>query len=99
MNSPEPTPLALPTPDEVLPENVHYAWYSYTMQTKTGTVTYESEDRSRDVQITCISRTVDHGLGWKDVQYRGRVYTGRDGRVSFQDRNGSPVRPTLKLTR
>ena len=55
-------------------QNVKHAWYSPKMAKLAGTCFYRSwEKPDQEVEVTCVTSTTQHGLGWDDVQYLGTV--------------------------
>lgn len=73
--------LPFPDENEVLPEGVSHGWFSYKQSRSFGTVVYLLEGKTSEVSVTNVTKTSEPGVGFDDVTYVGRIFTGPGGYV------------------
>jgi hypothetical protein len=49
-----------------------HGWFSKEQQKSTGLLEYKTSNGAT-VEVTCVTKTKKHGMGFKDMQYRGLV--------------------------
>ena len=69
------TPSAMETSSNAseMSNDGYYGWFSAKSASTQKKHIY-SDKSGKQVVVTCVSRTVDHGCGWDDIVSVGKVY-------------------------
>lgn len=90
--------LPLPVEGEVLPEDTLYGWYSPTQAASYDTFVYQTEDRTSTVLVSFVGSKPDPKVGFTDLIYVGRVYSGPGGFVEkVQGSNSFILEPMKRI--
>ena len=51
-----------------------YGWFSATSKARGNPTHIYLDESGARVEVTCVTRTTNHGSGWDDIVYVGKVY-------------------------